>query len=359
MSADCSPTQPMNNKCIFVFIVIYLYISPVESGTKLPNDIPRSNHSMHIYFEVTNMCNLKCEYCYNDSGSVKHSELQLEQFFSIIDDMTDRLSLSSITFSGGEPLLKRDIFHMLNYCKYKGIKVYLITNGTLIDERVYHYLQLVDHITVSLHKDYQCNIDFNTLKKLRSNTALKFSVVLNKMNYTALDEYCKFATSMRIPISFNLQKAMGRGQNEKLLSGFEIELAESILQHYSKSPFVRTHRLIDTNFSSCCYFSCDFDEYTMLPNGDIYLCQILPRIYKVGNALEKSWKNNVATAKSELYRNWLKYKNRICGACYLSEVCRGICPGEIIDDEIKCLQCEARCKQYLYKSTGIQPVIFQ
>lgn len=305
---------------------------------------------MHIYFEATNLCNLKCEYCYNDSGSLIHSELQLEQFFAIIDHMTDKLSLSSITFSGGEPMLKHDIFQMINYCKHKKLKVYLITNGTFIDKITYSSNWLFDIITVSLHEGYQNNIDYTVLKKLRSHINLKFSVVINRKNYTYIEEYCKFAKSMRIPISFNLQKARGRGQNENILDLHEIELAESILKRSSNNPFVRTHSLIDMTFSTCCYFSHDFDDYTMLPNGDIYLCQVLPRKYKIGNALQESWKDNVGMVKDELRRNWSKYKSHICNNCYLNGVCNGICPGEIIDYERKCLQCEARCKLYLYNA---------
>ena len=306
---------------------------------------------MHIYYEVTNRCNLKCEYCYNNSGKEKHSELKTEEIFRIIDYMKVELSLTSITLSGGEPLMRSDLFHLIDYCRGKGICVYLITNGTLITQNIDYEFENLKHIIISLHNNYN-NIDFETIKTLRNKVKMNFSVVLNKDNYDSIDKYCKFAAEMRIPISFKVQKARGRGNNEKLLNLAEIEIADGLIQKNAASPFLRTKRLMDLHFFSCCYFSKEYDEYTMLPNGDIYLCQVLPRKYKVGNALDQTWKNNVELVKNELYNDWMKYKRNICNSCYAREVCRGICPGEIVSETEKCLQCDARCKLYLKKSLG-------
>jgi MoaA/NifB/PqqE/SkfB family radical SAM enzyme len=54
-----------------------------------------------------------------------------------------------VTFSGGEPLLRKDIGELVRHCKGLGITTFISTNGTLLPRRI-HEVDIVDRITISL-----------------------------------------------------------------------------------------------------------------------------------------------------------------------------------------------------------------
>lgn len=100
---------------------------------------------LHIFFESTHRCNLRCSMCqflplirhYNTYPYSKE-ELTREEIKGIIDQLP-RFSL--ITFTGGEPFLRRDFFDILEYASQRN-KCHIITNGTLITEAI--AMKLID-----------------------------------------------------------------------------------------------------------------------------------------------------------------------------------------------------------------------
>ncbi len=86
-----------------------------------------------IFWTLTNRCNLRCTHCYNYSGpeSATEDELSTAEAMVLIDDLAD-MGVPLIIFTGGEPLLREDIFELARYAAGKGIGVALSSNGTLI-----------------------------------------------------------------------------------------------------------------------------------------------------------------------------------------------------------------------------------
>ena len=87
-----------------------------------------------IFWNVTNRCNLGCKHCYSNSGSDSGSkeELSTEQALSLINDLAV-MGVPLILFTGGEPLLREDIFELALYAHNKGVATALSSNGTLIN----------------------------------------------------------------------------------------------------------------------------------------------------------------------------------------------------------------------------------
>lgn len=79
----------------------------------------------------TNACNLDCKFCF---GKEKRSELSTKNAVKLIKRMKTA-GIKYFIFSGGEPLLRKDIFILAEFAKKLGIKTYLHTNGTLINEK--------------------------------------------------------------------------------------------------------------------------------------------------------------------------------------------------------------------------------
>ncbi len=101
-----------------------------------------------VVWNVTNRCNLRCIHCYASANS-DINELSTEQCFQIIDSLAE-FKVPLILFSGGEPLLRKDIFEIAEYAKKKGIKSVLSTNGTLIDRDTAENLRVFEYVGVSL-----------------------------------------------------------------------------------------------------------------------------------------------------------------------------------------------------------------
>jgi radical SAM protein with 4Fe4S-binding SPASM domain len=84
-----------------------------------------------IVWDITYKCNLKCKHCYASAGKPLENELTTEEVKNAIDKI-DRVAVPIIAFSGGEPLVRKDIFELTKYADDKGIYVAVATNGTLI-----------------------------------------------------------------------------------------------------------------------------------------------------------------------------------------------------------------------------------
>lgn len=101
-------------------------------GTRLPQP---TGIPLEVTWNVTNKCHLKCLHCYTDAKKRKpRGELTTKEAFAIIDHLADT-GVAVLTLSGGEPLLRKDIFRLARRAKNKGIYVTLETSGTLIDKK--------------------------------------------------------------------------------------------------------------------------------------------------------------------------------------------------------------------------------
>lgn len=86
-----------------------------------------------VMFELTYRCNLRCPHCYVKGSPKKIRELTTKQVFSILDQLRD-LGTFNVAFTGGEALLRRDIFNILAHAKRCGFETTLFSNGYLIDK---------------------------------------------------------------------------------------------------------------------------------------------------------------------------------------------------------------------------------
>jgi radical SAM protein with 4Fe4S-binding SPASM domain len=89
-----------------------------------------------VVWNVTQRCNLACPHCYIDgSGVAAAGELTTEEARDMVDDLA-AMGVPVLLFSGGEPLLRRDIFELAARAASKGVRPVLSTNGILITDDV-------------------------------------------------------------------------------------------------------------------------------------------------------------------------------------------------------------------------------
>ena len=123
--------------------------------SEILNQIEAATIKEHIPFsvliEVTHRCNLKCTHCYLDLAdrSAIPKELSLEEIKDILDQLADAGTFSVI-FTGGEVFLRKDFLDMVAYARSKNISVRILTNGTLITERIANALQELSPTSVEI-----------------------------------------------------------------------------------------------------------------------------------------------------------------------------------------------------------------
>lgn len=106
-----------------------------------------------VFWETTAACNLRCSHCRRTEAldELSPDELSTEEAERLVDELSG-WGRTILVLSGGEPLLRADIFHLMKYAAEKGLVVALATNGTLIDQDVARRVREsgVDRVSVSL-----------------------------------------------------------------------------------------------------------------------------------------------------------------------------------------------------------------
>jgi len=162
-----------------------------------------------VCWYLTNRCNMHCKYC--DIAKIKSRELSTNQIFNIINELSS-LGCKCINFSGGEPLLRKDIGKIIDYAKSKGIYAGINSNGLLVKDKI-EDIKNVDLLRISFDglKDVQ---DFqrgkgsfdkiieaiNIAKTKGIKTAV--SITITKYNAPFLKEIVEFIEKERILAHF-------------------------------------------------------------------------------------------------------------------------------------------------------------
>ena len=86
-----------------------------------------------VIWNLVRRCNLTCKHCYSISGDVDFpGELSTSEIFRVMDDLKS-FRVPVLILSGGEPLLRRDIFEISQRARAMRFYVGLSSNGTLVD----------------------------------------------------------------------------------------------------------------------------------------------------------------------------------------------------------------------------------
>lgn len=177
---------------------------------------------------VTNKCNQRCKMCdqWKTDPATFSQELSTREWYSVIDSAV-RMHTKIIVISGGEPLLRPDIFQILGRIREKGMACHLCTNGTLLNRSTIEKLKdsPPTSVTISLdsdqpeiHNELRGADCFNTvvegIRLLRKNIPhIKIGInhLLCRRNFRDIKRMVSFAKSLGVdqikfePIYTNLQ----------------------------------------------------------------------------------------------------------------------------------------------------------
>jgi len=121
------------------------------------------NGSIAIW-NFTNRCNLSCMHCYSKSTLDEVDTLTTEQIKKTILEMKDN-GVKFIIFSGGEPLTRKDLFEIADFCKDNGIITYLSSNGLYFTSKnIKRIVDTFNYVGVSIDGDEETHDYFRGLK---------------------------------------------------------------------------------------------------------------------------------------------------------------------------------------------------
>ena len=143
-------------------------ISKLYCGAVEPSDVLRYNrhsgslpsHLLQfsadkkpvVVWNMTRRCNLKCIHCYSNSADIDYpDELTTQEAKKMIDDLA-AFGSPVLLFSGGEPLMRKDLLELAKYATDKGMRAVISTNGTLITKDIAAELKKIglSYVGVSL-----------------------------------------------------------------------------------------------------------------------------------------------------------------------------------------------------------------
>jgi radical SAM protein with 4Fe4S-binding SPASM domain len=336
-------TQPKrmatHGKCDF-----YLKLGYSPNATNTEKYVP-----LVLSWNVTRKCNLKCSHCYiNASPSEYTDELTTEEGKRLIDQICE-VSHPLLILSGGEPILRKDIYELIEYGAKKGLRMGLGSNGTLIDDFVAKKLKQSGISTVSISIDSHIpenHDDFRGVKgswrkavgaiqALRENGVLvQVNTTLTQQNYDEIDDIMSLAEKLGVE-NFHLFFLVPTGRGKKI-----VDITPAMYEEMINNTFAKTarHRL---NVKPSCApqfmriakdMNLDMRQWVrgcmaglyycrVYPNGEITPCPYLP--IKLGNTREKSFKDIWFNAEVfKKIRDFDSLKGK-CGVCDYRNLCGG------------------------------------
>ncbi len=300
-------------------------------------------------WNVTRECNMKCSHCYINATEKKlNNELTTQEAKKLMDQIY-QVSAPLLILSGGEPLLRPDIFELISYGSKIGLKMGVGSNGSLIDESVARKLKKTGIATVSISLDSNIAAQHDEFrgvtgawekavqacKALRKNNILvQVNTTLTQQNYSQIDDIMSLAENIGVE-NFHLFFLVPTGRGTKLTDISPERYEEMITRTFAKTA---NHKL---NVRPSCApqfmriakgMGLDMRQWIrgciaglyycrIYPNGDVTPCPYLP--IKLGNIREESFKEiwfNSKVFKDLREPNSLKGK---CGVCDYRSLCGG------------------------------------
>jgi 12,18-didecarboxysiroheme deacetylase len=198
-----------------------------DSG-KLPSHLLQFSKDKRpvVVWNVTRRCNLKCVHCYaHAKDRADSNELDTAQGKQLIDDLAD-FGAPVILFSGGEPLVRKDLPELAGYAVENGMRAVISTNGTLIAAPMARTLKKIglSYVGISLDGMQEVNDRFrgitgafqSALRGIKNcqdagiKVGLRFTI--NKFNVSEIPHIFKLVEEMDIPrVCFYHLVYAGRG----------------------------------------------------------------------------------------------------------------------------------------------------
>ena len=300
-----------------------------------------------LTWELTYACNLQCVHCLSSSGQRDHRELSTAEAKRVLDELRD-LQVFYINIGGGEPMVRRDFFELVEYSVGNGIGVKFSTNGAFIDAEKARRLASMDYLDIQISLDgvdaatndaVRGEGSFDMARRAMDNLAaanfgpFKISVVVTRQNVPQLDQFKALADSYGAQLRVTRLRPSGRGVDswdhlhptnaqQREIYDWLMANGEHVL---TGDSFFHLNALGDPlpglNMCGAGRVVCLID-----PIGDVYACPfVIHDEFKAGNVRDpggfsKVWK------QSDLFTSLREPQSAgACASCGAFDACQGGC----------------------------------
>lgn len=298
-----------------------------------------------VYYAITDGCNLRCPYCYASSEKRLPGEMNTQESYDLVDQTAD-LGARTIVFTGGEPMLRRDLFDIAGRARKRGLQANIITNATLIrkPEIAQRVADIFSTVTVSMdggteetHERTRGKGTFaKTLAALRMLNQAGVRPLINHVvtenNVAELASLAELFADIDIAhVRLMHHSGLGRGANDNSTFGWpEYKEAHRFMWTSPQATNLVPDGAISKGPTSV-RINCGIggNEIYINSTGDVYPCKLVTeRSHKVGNIRESSIRELFATPLLEDLRSNAVFAGENlsdCRRCYIRGACAGGC----------------------------------
>jgi radical SAM protein with 4Fe4S-binding SPASM domain len=301
----------------------------------------------HVVWLATNVCNLRCLHCSSDSGEALVDELRTDEVLTLLNDLA-AWGVIDLAISGGEPLLRPDLFEIVEYAVQRGFSVGLGSNGTTLTNGNLERLRRLglSRLQISLdglseaHERLRGEKGLfglaveNIRKSLSHGLRTNVCFTVNRLNVDQLEHFFSFAATLGIN-RLNISRYVPTGRKvdhqldlepgewrqaitrlKRLTCLYEGKL--QIVTHLSQQILIDPELERVPGFSGC---QAGRGQGCVTANGDVWPCVLLP--IPLGNVrvrtIKELWKSSPVIQR---LNNRDKLKGA-CGNCGLRNLCGG------------------------------------
>lgn len=301
-----------------------------------------------ISWNSTNQCNLSCPHCYRDAGLNLEKELNTAQAKQMLEQIK-AADFQLMIFSGGEPLLRTDIFELMTYASNIGLRPVIGTSGGLIDSKTAKKLKKagvlaagisLDSVSAKKHNQFrgeaglfaEVEKGFKELKKVGIPFQTHMTVMdWNLAELEAVIDYSAEIGAKASHLFFMVPTGRAAYIEEKAISKKEYQKAVERIMKKSQEVNIEVKPVcapqfiavadqmdIKTRFRNGCLAATNY--CIISPTGDVQPCAYLD--LKVANVKNENFKTIWENNKILNELRTLAWKGK-CSSCKYGSSCRG------------------------------------
>lgn len=288
-----------------------------------------------IWLEVTSACNLTCIHCYGDCLSSPEPDRVDGEGWKVVMRQARALGCSQVQFIGGEPLLKKDLFSLVDFALHKGyIFVEIFSNLTLLKKGRIPFLRDSGvHIATTLYSSSPKTHDSITgvtgshaktvkaITLLRDNDVpVRVAVIAMKQNQDDLSATVDFLHSMGVEYKLpDPVRPTGRGCSQEIQP---LNLPPEFSGQMSEANFWTDKHSFYVNQRNN---SCWAGKVAVTAAGEVIPC-IFARDLVVGNICEEGLKDSLQNKKIQELWGLTKDQVEVCQDCEYRYACHDCRP---------------------------------